>query len=690
MSDHSRACTRSPSGRLPVWFVLCLCLTMFVCTPAVSAGKTPDGIPVATTLVIELDPGTRRLTGAATIRIAGDAPAELLLNAEFSVSRIEIDGKWLDIRPRRDGRLARWALPLGSAGRKLTVNWNGVLAPTPTQQRHADTLGAGEATAGPDGGFLPAGSFWYPLIAQNDQLLLHSWRVRVELPSGQRAVVPGALVNETISADRAVAEFDFPHPGEGIDLIFGPYQVTQTTMPSRDGRMLELRTYFHEELGALANDYLSSVRDYLALYEELIGPYPFAGFSVVSSPTPTGFGMPTLTYLGREVIKLPFIRGTSLGHEVLHNWWGNGVYPDYARGNWSEGLTTFMADYRYALRDSPNAARAMRLGWLRELSGIPPDDALPLAGFTSRRHAVSQAVGYGKAAMLFVMLEDRIGQAAFGRAIERLWRENRFRVAGWDALRRAFEAESGMPLGDFFEQWLERPGLPTLSLEQVERTEVGVRVTLRQTEPAYLLEVPLRIEGHTGTVTHVVSLSHAKQSFDLAVEGDPVRVVLDPDSRLLRRLGHLEAPPIMRELQLDGNTRTLFVGGDAYSAAARPLAQRILGQPLRESSIGDLSDSSPLLLIGATAEIDMWLARYGFPPAPTEVAGRGELRMWTTRFANGRPLTLVAAASPDALAGALRPLPHYGQQSWLVMANGRVIDRGVWPADAPSLALTAD
>ena len=38
----------------------------------------------------------------------------------------------------------------------------------------------------------------------------------------------------------------------------------------------------------------------------------------------------------------------SLAHEVLHAWWGNAVAVDYERGNWSEALTTFMADYALA------------------------------------------------------------------------------------------------------------------------------------------------------------------------------------------------------------------------------------------------------------------------------------------------------------------------------------------------------
>lgn len=80
---------------------------------------------------------------------------------------------------------------------------------------------------------------------------------------------------------------------------------------------------------------------------------------VVASPLPTGFGMPKLTYLGADVLRLPFIRKTSLGHEILHNWWRNGVYVDYTRGNWSEGLTTFMADYAY--KEDESAAAASRL-----------------------------------------------------------------------------------------------------------------------------------------------------------------------------------------------------------------------------------------------------------------------------------------------------------------------------------------
>ena len=41
---------------------------------------------------------------------------------------------------------------------------------------------------------------------------------------------------------------------------------------------------------------------------------------------------------------------------------------------------------------------------------------------------------------------------------------------------------------------------------------------------------------------------------------------------------------------------------------------------------------------------------------------------------------MVSAQDADALRALLRPLPHYGSQSWLAFDGGRLLERGVWPA----------
>ena len=157
-----------------------------------------------------------------------------------------------------------------------------------------------------------------------------------------------------------------------------------------DGRPLRLRTYFPAALdgeAGLAEAYLADSQRYIERYAGQIGAYPFTEFSVVASPLPTGFGMPTLTYIGEQVLRLPFIRREFARPRGAANWWGNGVLVDYARGNWSEGLTTFMADYACKAEQSAAAAREMRPGLAARLRCAAGGRARAARRFRSRTTA---------------------------------------------------------------------------------------------------------------------------------------------------------------------------------------------------------------------------------------------------------------------------------------------------------------
>ena len=52
------------------------------------------------------------------------------------------------------------------------------------------------------------------------------------------------------------------------------------------------------------------------------------------------------------------------------------------------------------------------------------------------------------------------------------------------------------------------------------------------------------------------------------------------------------------------------------------------------------------------------------------------------------PLAVISAQDATALNALQRGLPHYGGQSWLVFEQGRVIDKGIWPASIPEIAVT--
>src|SRR5690606_28703099 len=155
------------------------------------------------------------------------------------------------------------------------------------------------AVSGAAGTFLPDASNWYPRITSG---LIH-YTVQIELPSGQCGLVAGRLIDEQDTDAGYQARFAFMHPAEGIDLIAVLDAITEENYNGIQGAPIQLRTYFHPQISALAGDYPAAVKRYFKLYEAWIGAYPFSEFSIVSSPTPTGFGMPTLTYLGINVLQ---------------------------------------------------------------------------------------------------------------------------------------------------------------------------------------------------------------------------------------------------------------------------------------------------------------------------------------------------------------------------------------------------
>lgn len=648
-------------------------LAMWVC----AAGATD--LPHMN-LQIRLEPASGELAVQATITVRASGPLKLALSAPFEVEHVSLDSHPIDNPPQHDALRQSWTvdLPHPMAEHVFELRYRGRLAPLQSSEG-ARAPGADVAKASERGSFLPAGSGWYPEVGDG----AFTYAMQLDLPAGQRGVVPGRVSDEQTNGARSLAAFRFGQPAEGIDLMTGPYRVQERQLILPNGASVRLRTYLHAEIETLAAGYLDSAAQYIERYSKSIGPYPYSEFSIVSSPLPAGLGMPTLTYLGIDVLKLPFIRSTSLGHEVLHNWWGNGIRVDWERGNWCEGLTTFMADYAYKEDEGAEAAREMRLSWLRDYAAMPPERDIPLTAFTSRTHDASQIVGYDKAAYLFLMLRDELGAETFDAGIRRFWETQAFRRAGWSDLREAFEYASGRRLDAFFAQWLDRTGAPSI---KIEHARVGtangafqVQGALAQSDPPYRLRVPIRVDGAGETVNQIVELVSRGQTFTFDAASRPQRLALDPDLRLFRRLDPSELPPILRQVTLDPATLVFLPSADV-APFARDLAARVSDTAPRVSDAEELPLSTPVLIIGLDEDVDALLARLSLPPRPSAVAGKGSAQVWTARGAGGSVIAVISARDAAALQALARPLPHYGRQSWLVFDGSKAIERGVWPS----------
>jgi hypothetical protein len=636
-------------------------------------------------LHVQLDPHTRRLDARAELVSQGDF--RFVLHEALTVSRVTANGE--PVTPSASGPAERreWRIPSEKAA-KLQITYGGTLPELDRTIDHRAVLRRLAPAASSTGTFLPAGTGWYPRPVST-----FTYAVTLSLPGDQRGVVAGRLAAESVPSaanERYAARFEFDAPADGIDLMAGPYTIGEMWLPRPKDKPVRLRTYFFKDLEPLSKGYLGDTARYIELYSRQIGAYPFEAFSVVASPLPTGFGMPTLTYIGERVLKLPFIRASSLGHEVLHNWWGNGVYADYARGNWSEGLTTFMADYFYKEQESVAAAREMRHSWLRDFAAVPAGAHRPLTAFRSRTHGAEAAVGYGKAAMVFFMLRDHIGKDSYESGIRLFWEKHRFRTASWADLQRAFEQTSGRPLGTFFAQWIERAGGPRVSVNDARATRAGngtqLTVTFEQSAPAYALQVPLEIVYDGRTEVRTVAIDQDRQTVSFQLNELPAGVRLDPELRVWRVLERSELPAVLRQWIIARAPRLIITGGGREdSIAARELARSFFEASPREVNVAAINESrEPVLIAGLHREVDALLASGGLPPRPQLAEQRGSTEVWTVeQMGKHAPVAVVSAQNGEALRAITRALPHYGSQSYLVFEGPKVVARGVWPAQAP-------
>ncbi|KAA0589869.1 M1 family peptidase [Azospirillum oryzae] len=614
---------------------------------------------------LTLDPGAGRieavdrLTLSAGIQSLRLDPALTLEEARAGDKPVAVD--------RRGDRLVL-TVPEGSG--PVTLRYGGRLP--------GFTAGTGLALDG-EGAFLPGLGGWLPDPARASEEP-PTWRLSVRVPAPYVAVATGRLVEEGRDAAGYHAVFEESRSVEEPSVFAGPWTVEE-----RMAGDLRLRLYRHPEQTGLADGYLGLSEQAIAAGSARIGAYPFDGFSIVSVPPPVGLGFPGLTAIGRAVLPLPFIRSQSLTHEIMHNWWGNGVRVGEG-GNWAEGLTTYMADYAAARTRGADAARAMRLDWLRDFAALPAERDRPLTAFLSKTHDASQIVGYGKAAMLFHMLEAEIGHDAFDAGIRRFWSAHAFQTAGWSDLRHAFETASGRDLGGMFSQWVERRGAPMLTLVDARGDGDGVRLTLRQEADApYVLTVPVRLETAAGVEEHGVQFDSRQATLRIPSKAEVRAVAVDPDFDLFRRLAPGEAPPILRDVTLrPGADRVIAADGEA-AEAARMLTGRLIDGSGRESGGRESGGGvAPLLLVGTDAAVARELEARGLPPVPAELAGQGSARVWVSRAADGQTALVVSGADAEALRALVRPLPHYGRQSWLVFEGAKAVDRGVWAVgDSP-------
>jgi aminopeptidase N len=323
--------------------------------------------------------------------------------------------------------------------------------------------------------FVPAdASSVFPCFDQPD--LKARFSLSLQMPAKWRAVSNAPALEEAPGRAR-FAETE-PIPTYLFAFAAGPFEAI--ALPGEATRLFVRRSQ-----RARAREHAAEVlrlnRAALGFFEkEFARPFPFAKYDLVLVPELAYGGMEHAgaTFLNEASVLFPFApsnpdllrRAQLIFHEASHQWFGNLVTMRWFDDLWlKEGFANFMAAKAAAAivpeLEPWSAFHALKTNAYRidATAGTTPLRQ-PLANLSAAKSAYG-AIVYSKGPAVLRQAEFYLGEAMFRRAVREFLQRHAWGAADWSDLVRAFERASGRDLQDWAAAWVNRRGLPNISLQ---------------------------------------------------------------------------------------------------------------------------------------------------------------------------------------------------------------------------------
>jgi aminopeptidase N len=597
------------------------------------------------------------------------------------------------------GQAKRWDVSLQRVEEAplLSISYEGPIYDPIIKERGLQFV-KGDQTLGlisPEGIYLSSATQWYPDRPGS----MANFQVEATIPEPFRMVTQGELVSENLKEGLLKSKWVNDLPAESLTLVAGKYSVRTRTV---DG--IKISTYFFQEEDRFSEAFLNAAEEYLKIYSDLLGAYPFKKFDIVQNFFSTGYGFPTFTLLAPEAIRQgkEFLRPGALDHEIVHSWWGHYVNLKPGTGNWVEALTTYCANYYYKeLKVGKEVARKYRQDVMQKYAvQVISSIDYPLRRFEGKETELDAQIGYGKGSMVFHMLRRVVGKDLFFAILRQFAMQYGGKQAGWEEIKKIFEETSGQGLDGFFSQWLDRPGGPQLKLEYVKvRTNSNgyiVSGEVVQEGEVYQLLLPIEVDEGGGKSRLFLEVSKRRTHFSTEVSRIPLKLTLDPDDQIFRRLYPEEITPALNALLED--REKIFIVSDQGDEESRriyfELARRakeqkggeilsikdVTEEKLRNSSVMLLGENwrSPILsklISNIPKPLDHKEGTFFVKGDRVDEAEESLLFTFPNVLHPGKWVTVYFGRSVDALSRS-RYLFFYGWDSYILFRNGRPKERG--------------
>ena len=283
------------------------------------------------------------------------------------------------------------------------------------------------------------------------------YQVHLTVPTAMTVAASGSLIESQDNSDGTKTLTLATGPMRDFYIAMAEdFQVASQVV---DG--ITVNSYFPPDLAEGGQAALRYAVDALALFNQRFGPYPYAEFDVVATPTTAG----GVEYPGIVVIA-EGLYGQQGGffehatvHEVAHQWWYGLVGNDQIDAPWlDESLTNYSAALYWEEVHGTEIGAQVIDSFFEE----PYEAARENGGDRAITGSVSEyteaqygAIIYGKGPLFFNALRQELGDELYFEIMQTYLARYKYKNATQQNLIETLEQTSDQNIASLLETWLE-------------------------------------------------------------------------------------------------------------------------------------------------------------------------------------------------------------------------------------------
>ena len=293
---------------------------------------------------------------------------------------------------------------------------------------------------------------------------------------------------------------------------------------------ITISTKFFKKHSNLSQVYIDKSIYYIKMYENLIGEFPYKNFTIIESKEQVGYSMPTYTVIGDRLLDKPFLIERSLGHEIVHQYFGDSVFNDFEKGNWVEGISTYLADEYY--EELKQKGYLYRKNILRDYQLFVDKSAPLLKDFQKRVDRASMLVGYNRGANVFHTIKQELGSKKFYKLLKEFYQKYKFKYATFDDIKNHFGVNIDFLLNKRELIDLNITNMNTFYDKGSYHVEFNINANTNTLLPIWINDsekFSIRVDQNISKIT-------------LSLKQKPKKIVFDKNYDLFRKLTKKEIP----------------------------------------------------------------------------------------------------------------------------------------------------